>query len=200
VPKVHRFKWLSRSKVLGRRFVVSLRRSPPKSTLLIGAQYVGISKHENDILTGVRFPDYELTDQTATRRELSELQGTDPMIVVLSRRGFCPRTAARTKNLSSYTSGWKKAIADWSASARIPCPRRGPCSRARRTRDYGACACGGSTCSKKNCVTSYSSLWRHCRRWSLVIHYSRFNPAIFRMKALTNSLATFDSLSARETR
>jgi hypothetical protein len=42
VPKVHRFTWLSRSKVLGRRFVVSLRRSPPKSTLLIGAQYVGI--------------------------------------------------------------------------------------------------------------------------------------------------------------
>jgi peroxiredoxin len=45
----------------------------------------------NDIIPGARFPDYELTDHTATRRKLSELQGPDPMILVLSRGGFCPK-------------------------------------------------------------------------------------------------------------
>ena len=39
----------------------------------------------NDITPGAKFPDYELTDHTATRRKLSELQGSDPMILVLSR-------------------------------------------------------------------------------------------------------------------
>jgi len=40
---------------------------------------------------GGTFPDYELTDHTRTRRRLSELQGIDPMILVLSRGGFCPK-------------------------------------------------------------------------------------------------------------
>jgi len=38
-----------------------------------------------DIVPGARFPDYELTDHTRTRRRLSELQGNDPMILILSR-------------------------------------------------------------------------------------------------------------------
>jgi peroxiredoxin len=44
-----------------------------------------------DIIPGAIFPDYELTDHTKTRRKLSELQGNDPMILVLSRGGFCPK-------------------------------------------------------------------------------------------------------------
>ncbi len=44
-----------------------------------------------DIIPGGIFPDYELTDHTKTRRRLSELQGIDPMILVLSRGGFCPK-------------------------------------------------------------------------------------------------------------
>ncbi len=44
-----------------------------------------------DIIPGGTFPDYELTDHTKTRRRLSELQGIDPMILVLSRGGFCPK-------------------------------------------------------------------------------------------------------------
>jgi peroxiredoxin len=44
-----------------------------------------------NITTGGTFPDYELTDHTKTRRRLSELQGIDPMIVVLSRGLFCPK-------------------------------------------------------------------------------------------------------------
>ena len=44
-----------------------------------------------DIVAGAVFPDYELTDHTGRRRLLSELQGPDPMILVLSRGGYCPK-------------------------------------------------------------------------------------------------------------
>jgi peroxiredoxin len=44
-----------------------------------------------DIRPGERFPDYELPDHTGTRRKLSEIQGDDPMILVLSRGHFCPK-------------------------------------------------------------------------------------------------------------
>ena len=44
-----------------------------------------------DMITGAIFPDYELSDHTAKRRKLSELQGQHPMVLVLSRGGFCPK-------------------------------------------------------------------------------------------------------------
>ena len=44
-----------------------------------------------DIVEGGVFPDYELTDHTKTRRRVSVLQGSDPMIVILSRGHFCPK-------------------------------------------------------------------------------------------------------------
>jgi peroxiredoxin len=44
-----------------------------------------------DIVPGGVFPDYELTDHTKTRRTLSELQGINPMILLLSRGHFCPK-------------------------------------------------------------------------------------------------------------
>ena len=44
-----------------------------------------------DIRPGARFPDYELPDHTGTRRKLSEIQGGDPMILVLSRGYYCPK-------------------------------------------------------------------------------------------------------------
>jgi peroxiredoxin len=44
-----------------------------------------------DITPGGTFPDYELTDHVKTRRRLSDLQGIDPMILVLSRGHFCPK-------------------------------------------------------------------------------------------------------------
>jgi peroxiredoxin len=45
------------------------------------------------------FPDYELTDQAGKRRKLSGLQGPDPMILVLSRGGFCPKDRRQAENL-----------------------------------------------------------------------------------------------------
>jgi peroxiredoxin len=44
-----------------------------------------------DIVPGETFPDYELTDHTKVRRRLSELQGNDPMILLLARGHFCPK-------------------------------------------------------------------------------------------------------------
>ena len=42
----------------------------------------------SDIVPGAVFPDYELSDHTAKHRKLSELQGHDPMVLVLSRGGY----------------------------------------------------------------------------------------------------------------
>jgi hypothetical protein len=42
----------------------------------------------DDIVPGAVLRDYELSDHGAKRRKLSELQGPDPMVLVLSR-GVC---------------------------------------------------------------------------------------------------------------
>jgi len=52
-----------------------------------------------DIVTGSLFPDYELPDHTTARRKLSELQGPDPMILVLSRGAFCPKDRRQHEGL-----------------------------------------------------------------------------------------------------
>jgi len=55
-----------------------------------------------DIISGARFPDYELTDHTRQRRTLSELQGDDPMILVLSRGHFCPKDHQQHLELAAF--------------------------------------------------------------------------------------------------
>ena len=52
-----------------------------------------------DIVPGASFPDYELTDHTGKRRKLSDLQGPDPMILVLSRGAFCPKDRRQAEGL-----------------------------------------------------------------------------------------------------
>src|ERR1700693_2224026 len=52
-----------------------------------------------DIVAGAVFPDYELTDHAAKRRKLSDLQGPDPMILVLSRGAFCPKDRRQAEGL-----------------------------------------------------------------------------------------------------
>jgi len=55
-----------------------------------------------DIVPGATFPDYELSDHSAKRRKLSELQGTDPLIIVLSRGGFCPKDRRQSELLVQF--------------------------------------------------------------------------------------------------
>jgi len=52
-----------------------------------------------DIIPGAIFPNYELSDHTAARRKLSELQGQHPMVLVLSRGGFCPKDRRQSELL-----------------------------------------------------------------------------------------------------
>jgi peroxiredoxin len=52
-----------------------------------------------DIVPGAKFPDYELTDHTGKRRSLSELQGPDPMVLLLSRGSFCPKDRRQIEGL-----------------------------------------------------------------------------------------------------
>jgi peroxiredoxin len=53
----------------------------------------------SDINPGTIFPDYELSDHSAKRRKLSELQGQHPMVLVLSRGGFCPKDRRQAEGL-----------------------------------------------------------------------------------------------------
>jgi peroxiredoxin len=62
-----------------------------------------------DIVPGGTFPDYELTDHDKQRRKLSELQGIDPMILILSRGHYCPRDHQQHLDLAANQS--KIAIA-----------------------------------------------------------------------------------------
>jgi peroxiredoxin len=52
-----------------------------------------------DIISGATFPDYELADDTGKRRKLSELQGLDPMVLVLGRGGYCPKDHRQSEGL-----------------------------------------------------------------------------------------------------
>jgi len=52
-----------------------------------------------DIVPGAVFPDYELTDHAGKRRKLSDLQGSDPMILLLSRGAFCPKDRRQAEGL-----------------------------------------------------------------------------------------------------
>jgi peroxiredoxin len=56
----------------------------------------------SDIVPGAVFPDYELSDHTAKRRKLSALQGQHPMVLVLSRGGFCPKDRRQAEGLVAF--------------------------------------------------------------------------------------------------
>jgi peroxiredoxin len=55
-----------------------------------------------DIVPGAKFPDYALTDTDKKRRKLSELQGIDPMILILSRGHFCPKDHQQHLELAAF--------------------------------------------------------------------------------------------------
>jgi peroxiredoxin len=62
-----------------------------------------------DIIPGGIFPDYALPDHTETVRTLSQLQGDDPMILMLSRGHFCPKEHQQHLELAAFQS--KVAVA-----------------------------------------------------------------------------------------
>lgn len=60
-----------------------------------------------DIVPGGTFPDYELTDHTKTRGRLNDLQGVDPMILVLSHENFCPNTGKHRRRAARRGRLWR---------------------------------------------------------------------------------------------
>jgi peroxiredoxin len=59
----------------------------------------GLCRMRADMVAGAIFPDYEQPDQTGKHRKLSELQGPDPMILVLGRGGYCPKDRRQAEGL-----------------------------------------------------------------------------------------------------
>src|ERR1700761_5437650 len=53
----------------------------------------------SDITPGARFPDYSLSDHRGAHRKLSELQQDDPLVLVLSRGGYCPKERRQHEGL-----------------------------------------------------------------------------------------------------
>ena len=53
----------------------------------------------SEMIPGAVFPDYELSDHTGKHRKLSELQQQDPMVIVLSRGGYCPKDRRQHEGL-----------------------------------------------------------------------------------------------------
>jgi peroxiredoxin len=53
----------------------------------------------SDMVPGAIFPDYELSDHTGKHRKLSEMQGQHPMVLVLSRGGYCPKDRRQAEGL-----------------------------------------------------------------------------------------------------
>src|SRR3954469_23240216 len=53
----------------------------------------------SDIVPGAVFPDYSLSDHRGVHRKLSELQEQDPLVLVLSRGGFCPKERRQHEGL-----------------------------------------------------------------------------------------------------
>jgi peroxiredoxin len=61
----------------------------------------------SDVVPGATFPDFELTGTDKQRHKLSELQGDDPMVLILSRGHFCPKDHQQHLELAS----WQSAVA-----------------------------------------------------------------------------------------
>ena len=57
-----------------------------------------------DIVPGAVFPDYELPDHRGKHRTLSELQQGDPLVLVLSRGGYCPKERRQHEGLAATPS------------------------------------------------------------------------------------------------
>ena len=67
-----------------------------------------------DIEVGARLPDYELPDHDGVVRRLSELQGSNPMVLHLSRGGFDRRSTASFTIWSAHPLTSGSGIRAWS--------------------------------------------------------------------------------------
>src|SRR3712207_7157916 len=89
-----------------------------------------------DIVPGGTFPDYQLTDHAKMRRRLSELQGDDPMVLLLSRGHFCPKDNQqhlRLAPIQSEVAGASTRLVPIKTHKNVPTPRVRHSLRATRS-------------------------------------------------------------------
>ena len=55
-----------------------------------------------DFIPGAPFPDFQLPDDDGTPRRLSELQGDDPMVLLLGRGEHCPRERQHQREMLTF--------------------------------------------------------------------------------------------------
>src|SRR3954451_21862704 len=63
---------------------------------------MGGSPMRPDITPGGVFPDYALPDHTGTVRTLNELQGGEPLILLLARGHHCPADHQQHRELATF--------------------------------------------------------------------------------------------------
>ncbi len=63
----------------------------------------------SDIKVGAVFPDYQLSDQAGKQRKLSEIQGTNPLVLHLARGGYDPKEHRFLRHLADAYPEFKAA-------------------------------------------------------------------------------------------
>ena len=63
-----------------------------------------------DIKPGTMFPDYQLLDHKGQPRRLSEIQGSDPMIIVLAREAYSAKDQRQHEGLVQLWSEMKTGV------------------------------------------------------------------------------------------
>ena len=136
----------------------------------------------SDIVPEAIFPDYELSDHTAKRRKLSELQGQHPMVLVLGREYMPQRTAARLKGLFNFIVSSRLPIANSSRSAPIISLRRVNMGAEKSVLTGRSFRTRSALCKKistsPNTPTQSTIQWFPMRLcWSLALSYTRSTTA-----------------------
>ena len=115
-----------------------------------------------DMVPGALFPDYELSDHTGKHRKLPEMQGQHPMVLVLSRGGYCPkdrrRLAAKAARLCRKFDGElarRDSVVSISPRQRTSPPR--PSSTATALPQSCGCQRGRQIATVSSLALSYSA-------------------------------------------
>jgi peroxiredoxin len=63
-----------------------------------------------DVKVGAKFPDYEVPDHNGVPRRLSELQGDDPMVIVLAREAYSGKDQRQQQGLAQLWREMKPGV------------------------------------------------------------------------------------------
>jgi peroxiredoxin len=72
--------------------------------------YLAMPTTTSRLAIGAAFPNYSLLDHTGHRRTLSELQGEDPMIIVLAREAYSAKDQVQQKSLTQLWAEMKPGV------------------------------------------------------------------------------------------